>query len=502
MKALGNYEVWFVTGSQHLYGAETLKKVDQNSTQIAQALDSSTTIPVKVVFKPLLTTPEAITQICAEANNSTNCIGLVAWMHTFSPAKMWIQGLKILYKPLLDFHTQFGRDIPWANIDMDFMNLNQTAHGGREFGFINARMRMERKVVVGHWAVETVQKQIGTWTRAAAAWHDAQGGKIARFGDNMHNVAVTEGDKVGAQMHLGFSVHGYGMGDLVAYVSKITDQEAEQQVKVYAQEYNMSAGTLENAAKKNTLMSEAKIELGLRRFLEDGNFKGFTTTFEDLHGLAQLPGLAVQRLMADGYGFGAEGDWKTAALLRMTKVMDKGLEGGSSFMEDYTYHLDPANPKVLGSHMLEICPSIARNKPTLEIHPLFIGGKADPARLVFDVAEGKAVNAALMDMGNRYRLLLNKVDVVACEPMPKLPVARVMWEPKPSLEIATSAWIMAGGAHHTAFSKALTEEHFEDLALIAGIEFVLIDEQTNIHQFRNELRWNDLYFHISKGIFA
>lgn len=494
-----NNQVWFITGSQHLYGLETLKQVEQNSLTIAKALDASGAISASIIFKEVLTTPDAITKLLLEANNDKNCIGLIAWMHTFSPAKMWINGLKMLQKPLLDFHTQFGRDIPWNSIDMDFMNLNQTAHGGREFGFICSRMRIERKVVVGHWQEKNVHTQIDTWARAAAAWHDAQGGKIARFGDNMRDVAVTEGDKVAAQMHLGFSVYGFGVGDLVTkYINNIAENEAEALVKVYAEEYSIA----NLSAIKSTLLTEAKTELGIKAFLEEGNFKGFTTTFEDLHGLAQLPGLAAQRLMAEGYGFAAEGDWKTAALLRMTKIMDKGLKGGSSFMEDYTYHLDPQNKKVLGAHMLEICPTIAAEKPKLEVHPLGIGGKANPARLVFDVASGKAVNAALMDMGNRFRLLVNKVNVVESELMPKLPVARAIWQPKPDFETAVTAWIYAGGAHHTAFSKAVNEAHFADLATIAGIEFLLIDEHTNLHQFRNEIRWNELYYHTSKGFFA
>jgi L-arabinose isomerase len=501
LKDLKTLEVWFVTGSQHLYGEETLKQVDRNSREIATALDRSNEILVKVIFKSVLTTPEAILELSREANNATDCIGLITWMHTFSPAKMWIDGLKALSKPFMHLHTQFNRDIPWDSIDMDFMNLNQSAHGGREFGFIGSRLRIERKVVVGHWSSPEVQRKTGAWTRAAAAWHDWQGGKVARFGDNMREVAVTEGNKVSAQIQFGYSVSGFGVGDLVTMVNEVSDAEITDLLEIYKQEYMLPEEAEKGGALHDSLKEAARIEKGMRNFLEAGDFTAFTTTFEDLHGLSQLPGLAVQRLMADGYGFGAEGDWKTAALVRAMKVMGLGLEGGTSFMEDYTYHLHPDGMKVLGAHMLEVCPSISVGKAGLEVHPLGIGGKADPARLVFDVASGPAVNAALMDMGNRFRMLVNPCEVVPADaPLPNLPVARVVWKPAPSLEVSAGAWILAGGAHHTGFSMAITAEHLEDFSEMAGIEFLLIDHETSISSFKKELRWNDLYYHLAKGI--
>jgi L-arabinose isomerase len=501
MKELDPFEIWFVTGSQHLYGEETLEKVAEHAQAIAKALSDSGRIPAKVVFKPVLTTPEGIHELCLEAGVAKQCVGLVAWMHTFSPAKMWIAGLKALQKPLLHFHTQFNREIPWSEIDMDFMNLNQSAHGGREFGFIATRMRMNRKVVVGFWQDEQVIGQLATWARAACAWHDAQGAKIARFGDNMRGVAVTEGDKVAAQIRLRYSVNGYGIGELVAYVNQVTDAEIDRLVTEYDERYVVANALRPGGDQRAALREAARIELGMRAFLEDGDFKAFTTTFEDLHGLVQLPGLAVQRLMADGYGFGAEGDWKTAALVRAMKVAGAGLEGGTSFMEDYTYHLDPKDTKVLGAHMLEVCESVAAEKPSLEIHPLGIGGKADPARLVFNVLSGPAVNASVLDLGNRFRMIVNEVDVVPPdEPLQKLPVARAVWVPRPDLKTSATAWILAGGAHHTSFSQAVTAEHLEDFADMAGIEFLLVDGDTQLSEFKNELRWNEMYYHLAQGL--
>ena len=492
---LNELEVWFVTGSQYLYGEVTLKQVAEDSNEIAQALSHSVKIPVKVVFKPTLKTPDEVYNLCMEANAAANCIGLITWMHTFSPAKMWIAGLKVLKKPFVHLHTQFNQLIPWADIDMDFMNLNQSAHGGREFGFICTRMGLYRKVVVGHWQDDEVREQLAAWMRAAAAWHDCRGAKIARFGDNMREVAVTEGDKVEAQIKLGYSVNGFGVGDLVKFVEKVADTEIDKLVREYLDMYEVSKSVGEAATQRHGLREAAKIELGMRVFLEEGNFKAFTTTFEDLHGLDQLPGLAVQRLMADGYGFGAEGDWKTAALVRAMKVMSAGLKGGTSFMEDYTYHLDPNGMKVLGAHMLEICASIADGNPSLEVHPLSIGRKADPARLVFDVATGPALNATLIDLGNRFRMIVNTVEVVSPEaPMPKLPVARALWIPKPNLKVAAAAWILAGGAHHTGFSQSLTTEHLEDFTGMAGIECVMIDDETKLSEFKKELRWNEAYY--------
>jgi len=498
---LKQYEVWFVTGSQHLYGPKTLEEVATHSKAIAQALSEAPAIPVKVVFKPVLTTPDAIRALCLEANAAAHCVGLIAWMHTFSPAKMWIGGLSALRKPMVHLHTQYNRDIPWSEIDMNFMNLNQSAHGDREFGFIGARLRLSRKVVVGHWQDQTVQTSLGTWTRAACAWHDAQGGKVVRFGDNMRQVAVTEGDKVEAERRFGYAVNGHGVGDLVQHVNAASEANVDRLVGDYDGQYEVAAALRKGGEQRESLRDGARIELGLRSFLTQGHFNAFTTTFEDLHGLKQLPGLAVQRLMADGYGFGAEGDWKTAALLRATKVMAAGLKGGTSFMEDYTYHFDPQGMKVLGAHMLEICPSIAEAKPSLEIHPLGIGGKADPVRLVFNSTTGPALNASVIDLGDRFRMIVNTVNVVPPDkPLPKLPVARAIWLPEPNLPVAAAAWILAGGAHHTAFSLALTVEHLEDFAEMAGIEFLLIDEKTELMEFKKELRWNDLYYHLAKGL--
>ncbi len=498
---LKQFDVWFVTGSQHLYGPETIEKVAEHSKEIAQALSHSDKIPVNVVFKPVLTTPEAIRELCLEANSARNCVGLVTWMHTFSPAKMWIGGLTALQKPFAHLHTQYNRDIPWSEIDMDFMNLNQSAHGDREFGFIGSRMRLNRKVIVGDWQDEDVQASLGTWTRAACAWYDAQGAKIARFGDNMREVAVTEGDKVEAQIRLGYDVSGYGVGDLVQYVNQVPDSEIDQLVKEYNELYDVAPSLLRDGSQYQSLRDGARIEAGLRHFLEEGNFKGFTTNFEDLHGLAQLPGLSVQRLMADNYGFGGEGDWKTAALVRAMKVMGADLDGGMSFMEDYTYHLSQNDMMGLGAHMLEVCPTITEQKPSLEIHPLSIGGKADPVRLVFDARPGPAVNAAVMDMGNRFRMLVNAVEVVPThEPLPRLPVARAVWRPQPDLKTSATAWILAGGAHHTGFSQALTAEHLEDFAEITGMEFLLINQDTTLSAFKKELRWNEMYYLLAQGL--
>ncbi|MCX6065319.1 MAG: L-arabinose isomerase [Chloroflexi bacterium] len=494
-------EVWFVTGSQHLYGPKTLEQVAEHSREMAAYLGSSAQIPVRVVFKPVLTSAEAIRDLCLEANSTKNCVGLITWMHTFSPAKMWIAGLTQLKKPFLHLHTQYNREIPWAEIDMNFMNLNQAAHGDREFGFIGSRLRLNRKVVVGFWKDEEVQSSIGAGTRAASAWADSQGGKVARFGDNMRDVAVTEGDKVEAQIRLGYDVYGYGVGDLVKVVNRVTDAEIDQLVNQYLDEYDVAAALRPGGERNTSLREGARIELGLRNFLQAGNFNAFTTTFEDLHGLAQLPGLAVQRLMRDGYGFGAEGDWKTSALVRAMKVMAAGLKGGVSFMEDYTYHFSASGDKVLGAHMLEICESIASNKPKLEILPLSIGGKADPVRLIFDANTGPAIGASIMDMGQRFRMVANIVDVVPTdEPLPKLPVARALWLPRPNLKTAAAAWIYAGGAHHTSFSYSVTAEHLQDFADMAGIEFLLIDENTRVDEFKDKLRWNDLYYQLSKGL--
>lgn len=493
MNDLSQFEIWFVTGSQHLYGEETLRNVATHSEEIAQHLDAQSQIPVSVKYKGVVTTPSEIFKVCEEANHATQCIGVMVWMHTFSPAKMWINGLQVLNKPLLHFHTQYNTEIPWDEIDMDFMNENQSAHGGREFGFMASRMKKSRKVVVGHWKDKTALASIGVWARVAAGWYTMKNLKVARIGDNMREVAVTEGDKVEAQMRFGCSVNGYGISDLERFVDAVTDAEVAKLLEEYQASYEIPQGDAVTAALKDA----AKIEAGLRAFLTDGGFGAFTDTFENLGGLRQLPGIAVQRLMADGYGFGAEGDWKTAALLRASKVMDSGLEGGTSFMEDYTYDFRQGRSRVLGSHMLEICPSIAMGKARCEVHPLGIGGKDDPARLVFDVASGEALNASLIDMGNRFRLLVNEVKAVAPEhDLPKLPVARVLWDPYPNMQVAAQTWILAGGAHHTVFSKALTTEYFEDFAEIAGIELVVIDKETKTRDFKDQLKWNEVYYHL------
>jgi L-arabinose isomerase len=498
---LKQYEVWFVTGSQHLYGPKTLETVAEHSREIAAALGASKHMPVKVVFKPVLTTPEAIRELCLEANSSKNCIGLITWMHTFSPAKMWIAGLSLLKKPFAHLHTQYNREIPWSTIDMDFMNLNQAAHGDREYGFIGSRLRLDRKVVVGHWQDDDVQERLGVWARAASAWADWQGAKVARFGDNMRDVAVTEGDKVEAQIRFGYDVYGFGIGDLVKAVNEASEADIKKMTQVYLDEYDVTPSLQPKGEKHASLVDGARIEVGMRNFLEAGNFKAFTTTFEDLHGLSQLPGLACQRLMRDGYGFGAEGDWKTSALVRAMKVMAEGLKGGVSFMEDYTYHFSASGDKVLGAHMLEICESIASSKPKLDILPLSIGGKADPVRLIFDANTGPAIGASIMDMGQRFRMVANVVDVVPTdEPLPNLPVARALWLPRPNLKVAAAAWILAGGAHHTSFSYSVTAEHLQDFADIAGIEFLLIDEDTHVQEFKEKLRWNDLYYHLNNGL--
>jgi L-arabinose isomerase len=502
MKSLAqDLEVWFVTGSQHLYGPAALKQVAANSQKLVDGLNASGKLPLKVAFKPVVTTPDEIRNLLSAASNDAKCGGLVLWMHTFSPSKMWIGGLAAVRKPMLHLHTQFNRDLPWASIDMDFMNLNQAAHGDREHGFIHTRMRLERKVVVGHWQDPEVLDRMAAWMRATRAWADWQGARFVRFGDNMRFVAVTEGDKVAAEMRFGYGVNYHGVGDLVAEVDAVGDAEAEKLCAEYDAAYAVAADLRKGGARRKELQYAAKIELGLRAFLEKGGFKGFTTTFEDLHGLKQLPGLAVQRLMAEGYGFGAEGDWKTCALVRAMKAMAADLPGGVTFMEDYTYHLDPQRPLVLGAHMLEVCPSITGAKPSLEMHPLGIGGKDAPARLVFTAKAGPALNASMIDLGNRFRLVVNELDVVdPPQPLPKLPVASAVWQCRPDFKTAAAAWILAGGAHHSGYTNALTIEPLEDFAGMAGIELVTIDGSTRLGELKKELRWNEVYYHLAQGI--
>ncbi len=498
---LKELEIWFVTGSQHLYGPETLKQVDIDSAEIVDGLNGSGKMPVRIVFKPVVKTPGEILDICVRASSEKNCIGLITWMHTFSPAKMWIAGLQALTVPYMHLHTQFNRDIPWDKIDMDYMNLHQSAHGGREFGFINARMRKNRKVIVGHWKTEDVQNQISGWCRTAIGWADSQGLKVARFGDNMREVAVTEGDKVEAQIKFGWQISAFGVGDLVSYVEKVTDSEIDELYQEYEMLYSVAANCKPGKVYHENVCVQAKYEIAMKRFLADGNFKAFTTNFENLTGLAQLPGLASQRLMAAGYGFGAEGDWKQAALLRILKTMSVGLPGGNSFMEDYTYHFDPANEAVLGSHMLEICPTIAAEKPRLEVHPLGIGGKDAPARLVFESATGNAMNVTMIDMGSRFRIVVNTLEVIEpLENLPKLPVASAFWKTHPNLADGAAAWIYAGGTHHSAFTLALSPENIQTFAEMADVEIVIIDKKTDVAEFKKELRWNDLYYHIASGL--
>ena len=497
MKQPPQKEVWFVTGSQHLYGPETLRQVAEDARAIAAGLDASPEIPVRIIAGPTVKTPGEISEVCEKANANPQCIGIIAWMHTFSPAKMWINGLKLLDKPLCHLHTQFSAGLPWSTIDMDYMNLHQSAHGDREFGYMMSRMRLGRKVVTGHWESSRVRKKIGIWARVALGAAELKQLKVARFGDNMREVAVTEGDKVAAQMRFGFSVNGYDSSDIKGAMEGIRKAELEGLLQLYEAEYTLVPELQKGGAMRDSLVEAARIELGMRRFLEQGGFMAFTDTFENLGQLRQLPGIAVQRLMADGYGFGGEGDWKTAAMVRALKVMASGLDGGTSFMEDYTYHFDSGKGYVLGSHMLEICPSIAAGKPSCEVHPLGIGGKEDPVRLVFNAPAGPALNVSLIDMGNRFRLIVNEVEAVAVpEKLPKLPVARVYWDPKPDLEVAATAWILAGGAHHTVYSQALSTEYLEDFADIFGVELLVIDAETRIRDFKDRIRANEAYYHL------
>lgn len=493
-------EIWFLTGSQHLYGDETLKKVAENSKQVAEALDRSGRFPAKVVWKPILTGPDAIAEMCVAASATPECVGVITWMHTFSPAKMWIAGLTRLTKPLAHLHTQFNRELPWGEIDMDYMNLNQSAHGDREYGFIGARLRLNRKIVVGYWQDPDVVDELADWACAALALAESRSLKIARLGGmNMREVAVTGGDRVEAQIQLGWSTNGYGVGDLVARIAAVTDAEVDRLVSDYENSYVLASPLKKGGEQHKNIRDAARQELGMRAFLEDGGFGAFTTTFEDLHGLKQLPGLACQRLMADGYGFGAEGDWKTAALVRLAKVMIANRPGGVSFMEDYTYHMIKGKEQVLGAHMLEICPSIADGKPSLEVHPLGIGGKDDPARLVFDAKPGPAVNTTLVDMGGRMRMIVAEVDVVTPEHnMPKLPTARALWHLRPDFKRGCQGWIEAGGAHHAAFCQGVTTEQWVDFAGMAGLEVIKLDADLDMHALRNELRWNDATFKMGR----
>ncbi|TDC68686.1 L-arabinose isomerase [Actinomadura sp. GC306] len=494
-----NREIWFLTGSQDLYGADTLRQVAEQSAAIAARLGEA--LPVAVRWLPVLTGADAIRRTCLDAGADDACVGVIAWMHTFSPAKMWIAGLDALTKPLLHLHTQANVELPWATIDMDFMNLNQAAHGDREFGYVQSRLGVARKTVAGHVGDPSVGARAAGWARAAAGLHELRRLKLARFGDNMRDVAVTEGDKVEAQLRFGVSVNTYGVNDLVEFVDAVPDGDITGLVKEYDDRYDIAAELRPGGERHESLRYGARIELGLRAFLDEGGFKAFTTNFEDLGGLRQLPGLAVQRLMADGYGFGGEGDWKTATLLRTLKAAAAGLPGGTSFMEDYTYHLAPGEELILGAHMLEVCPSIAAGRPALEIHPLSIGGRADPVRLVFDAAPGPAVVAGLADMGDRFRLVANEIEVVPPpEPLPMLPVARAVWRPRPDLRTSAEAWLTAGAPHHTVLTAALGTEELTDLADMAGVELLTIEADTTLRQFTKEIRWNQAYYRLAGGL--
>ncbi|GAA2110980.1 L-arabinose isomerase [Microlunatus panaciterrae] len=494
-------ECWFLTGSQGLYGPETLAQVEQQSRQIATELDGSDELSIKIIWKPVLTDAGAIRKLILEANATDECIGVIAWMHTFSPAKMWIAGLDALQKPLLHLHTQANVALPWAEIDMDFMNLNQAAHGDREFGYIQARLGVARKTVAGHVSDPVVTSRVGAWQRAAAGYTSIRNLKLARFGDNMRDVAVTEGDKVEAQLKFGVSVNTYGVNDLVEVVDAVSDADIDALVEQYAQDYDVAAELRSGADRHESLRYAARIEAGMRTFLTEGGFGAFTTNFEDLGGLRQLPGLAVQRLMADGYGFGGEGDWKTSVMLHGIKAMGKGRPGGTSFMEDYTYHLGPGTQKILGAHMLEVCPTIAATKPSCEIHPLGIGNREDPVRIVFNSVTGPGIVVGIADMGDRFRLVLNEIELVdPDEPLPKLPVARAVWEPKPDLPTSAECWLTAGGPHHTVLSTAVGTEELTDFAEMVGTELLVIDGATTRRSFANEMRWNAPYYRLAQGL--
>lgn len=488
---LKDYKFWFVTGTQTLYGEEVITQVERDSQKIVASLNEKAEICGEILFKGAVIDSQSIEQVLMDANNDPCCAGIITWMHTFSPSKMWIHGLSKLQKPYLHLNTQLYRDIPWEEINMDYMNLHQSAHGDREHGFIGARQRMPRKIIAGHWEEKIVRERIGHWMRSAIGVFESRHLKVCRFGDNMREVAVTEGDKVEAEIRFGWSVDGFGVGDLIREVDGVSEQEIDAQMAIYAERYDMATDNIES------VRYQAREELALRKLLKKGGYSAFTNTFEDLQELRQLPGLATQNMTADGYGFGAEGDWKTAALCRVMKVMASGLEGGTAFMEDYSYHMDPANPGILGAHMLEVDPDLAVDRPRIEVHPLGIGGREDPARLCFNAGSGKAILVSLIDLGNRFRMIIN--DVEACEPfenMPKLPTARVMWKPFPSLETSAEAWILAGGAHHTVMSYALDAEHMKDFCRIMDIECVHISKETTVEALEKELFLSDIAWKI------
>ncbi|MBE3682632.1 L-arabinose isomerase [Vibrio parahaemolyticus] len=496
MKIFNDKQVWFVTGSQHLYGPQVLESVAQNSEEIIAGLNSSDGISVSIANKGTVKTPDEILAVCRAANNDPDCIGLMLWMHTFSPAKMWIAGLTQLNKPFLHLHTQFNAALPWDEIDMDFMNLNQSAHGCREFGFIGTRLNIERKVVVGHWQEPQVHRDIDDWCRAAIGVNAGQHLKVARFGDNMRQVAVTEGNKVSAQIQFGYEVNAYGLGELSDVVNSISDADVNHQLDEYASMYEMSPDLFSDSDLKKLMTQEARLELGMESFLKSVGAGAFTNTFENLTGLTNLPGLATQRLMAKGFGYGGEGDWKTAAMTHIMKVMGQGKPGGTSFMEDYTYNFGEKG-QVLGAHMLEVCPTIAAAKPRLEVHRHTIGCRCDIPRLIFSGQSGEALNVSIIDLGDRFRMIVNVIDTVTPpQSLPHLPVAHALWEPQPNLNIAAAAWIHAGGAHHAVYSQAVTLPMLADYAEILGIEMVVIDNSTNLRQFKQELRNNGVYYRL------
>lgn len=501
-KPYADREVWFLTGSQDLYGEETLAQVADQSQEVARALDASSDVPVKVVWKPVLKDSVAIRRAMLDANGDDNVLGVVTWMHTFSPAKMWIAGLDALRKPLLHLHTQANVELPWDDIDMDFMNLNQAAHGDREYAYIATRLGVARTTVVGHVSNPAVTRRVGTWVRGAAGWAATHELKLVRFGDNMRNVAVTEGDKTEAELRFGVSVNTHGVNELAAAVDAVEEAAIDKVVAEYEEKYDVAPELRAGAERHDSLRYAARQEIALEGFLEAAGAKAFTTNFEDLGTLRQLPGLAVQRLMEKGYGFGAEGDWKTAVLVRAAKVMGLGLPGGASLMEDYTYDLTPGSELILGAHMLEVCPSLTTATPRIEVHPLGIGGKEDPVRMVFsaDAVEG-AVVVSLADMRDRFRLTANVVDVVTPpHDLPKLPVARAMWKPRPSFDVSAESWLTAGGAHHTVMSTAAGIEAFEVFANIARTELLVIDEDTTRRGFADQVRWNQVYYRVAQGL--
>lgn len=493
-------EVWFITGAQLLYGGDAVVSVDAHSNEMVKGLNESGNLPVKVVYKGTVNSSTEVSAAFRAANADTKCIGVITWMHTFSPAKMWIHGLMDYKKPLLHLHTQYNEQIPWETMDMDFMNLNQSAHGDREFGFITSRLRKPRKVVVGYWKDKSTHEKIAVWMRVSAAWADAQNMRIIRFGDNMNNVAVTDGDKVEAEMRLGYHVDNAPIAKLVPYVNSVTEAEKDTLVAHYEEIYDFAPNAAKGGEFHSFVRDAAAQEIGLRRFLEDKGAKAFTTSFDELEGMNQLMGFASQRLMAEGYGFGAEGDWKTAALCRTMYVMGLGLPGGCSFLEDYTLNFDGKNSSILQSHMLEINPSIAAKKPRVEVHYLGIGDSGTCARLVFQAHEGEGIACTIVDMGNRFRMIVNDVDVKKAKALPKLPVACALWIPQPNFEVGAGAWILAGGTHHSSFSFALTKEYMEDYAEIADIEMLVIDKDTTIRNFKQDMRNNEVYYFMNKAL--